>query len=229
MDKGKMIAAVVERLKIRLDEDDPAFVLVELNRLALEETVAQLLDQFDGTLSKIAAVRDGFAESGQASAQQVGEKTAEVIAATERLFKLCAEMAEATKRQLATSTKLAKDEFSNQLQTVTQQVAIEAVREGVTAEIKETAKQTKAAVVALQNAAEKRSDSTTRTVLLSTVLSLLAAGTVAAAMTYLKPSSQLTEEQKQLVARGEVLSQIYPSLDKKSQIKINQLLKENSR
>jgi len=45
LDRTKMVAAIAARLKVRLDEDDPAFVLVELNRLALEEAAASLVDQ----------------------------------------------------------------------------------------------------------------------------------------------------------------------------------------
>ena len=37
-----MIAAIVERLKVRLDEDDPAFILVELNKLAPRPRTARL-------------------------------------------------------------------------------------------------------------------------------------------------------------------------------------------
>ncbi|MCX8016898.1 MAG: hypothetical protein N2690_03185 [Rhodocyclaceae bacterium] len=58
MDKGKMIAAIVERMKVRLDEDDPAFVLVELNRLALEATAKAVVDQLEpipGKIEKAAA------------------------------------------------------------------------------------------------------------------------------------------------------------------------------
>ena len=39
LDKSRLIATIAARLKIRLDEDDPAFVLVELNRLVLDQTV----------------------------------------------------------------------------------------------------------------------------------------------------------------------------------------------
>ena len=53
MDKGKMIAAIVERLKVRLDEDDPAFVLVELNRLALEQTARTVVEQLEPLTGQI--------------------------------------------------------------------------------------------------------------------------------------------------------------------------------
>ncbi len=48
-----MIAAIVERHKVRLDEDDPAFVLVELNRLALEDTAKALVGQLEPLPEKI--------------------------------------------------------------------------------------------------------------------------------------------------------------------------------
>ena len=44
-DKTRLIAAVAARLKIRLDENDPAFVIVELNRLVLEQTVRDALQR----------------------------------------------------------------------------------------------------------------------------------------------------------------------------------------
>ena len=47
MNKAKMVATIVERFEVRLDQDDPAFVLVELNKLALEETAQALVDQIE--------------------------------------------------------------------------------------------------------------------------------------------------------------------------------------
>ena len=45
LEKSQLIAAIAARLKIRLDENDPAFVLVELNRLVLDETVRDALQR----------------------------------------------------------------------------------------------------------------------------------------------------------------------------------------
>jgi len=77
VDKGKMVAAIVERLKVRLDEDDPAFVLVELNKLALEETAQALVDQLEPIPTRIE-------QAAQALLAQVETKathrTAEAIA-----------------------------------------------------------------------------------------------------------------------------------------------------
>lgn len=53
LDRGKLVAAVVERLNVRLDQDDPAFVLVELNRLALAETAQAAVKEIGGVAEKI--------------------------------------------------------------------------------------------------------------------------------------------------------------------------------
>lgn len=37
MDQGKLIGEIVQRFGVKLDKDDPAFLLVELNRLVLEQ------------------------------------------------------------------------------------------------------------------------------------------------------------------------------------------------
>ena len=72
-----MVAAIVERLKVRLDEDDPAFVLVELNKLALEETAQALVDKLEPIPTRIE-------QAAQALLAQVETKathrTAEAIA-----------------------------------------------------------------------------------------------------------------------------------------------------
>jgi hypothetical protein len=38
MDKQKLIAEIVQRFDVKLDHDDPAFILVKLNRLVLEDS-----------------------------------------------------------------------------------------------------------------------------------------------------------------------------------------------
>ena len=42
MDRRKYIAELVEKTGIRIDEDDPAFVLVLLNRLILQDQKTEL-------------------------------------------------------------------------------------------------------------------------------------------------------------------------------------------
>lgn len=43
MDKQKLIAEIVHRFDIKLDHDDPAFILVELNRLVLEDSAQKVI------------------------------------------------------------------------------------------------------------------------------------------------------------------------------------------
>ena len=53
MNQRQLIAAVTEKLNIKLDENDPAFVLVELNRLALDEAGQHIIDQLEGIPNRI--------------------------------------------------------------------------------------------------------------------------------------------------------------------------------
>ena len=47
MERREMIAEITRRFDIKLDENDPAFVLVELNRLAMNEAGHHVLDQLE--------------------------------------------------------------------------------------------------------------------------------------------------------------------------------------
>lgn len=42
MDRSKLIALIVEKTGVKLDPDDPAFVLVELNQISLEEAAEKI-------------------------------------------------------------------------------------------------------------------------------------------------------------------------------------------
>lgn len=53
MDKAQLIAAIVAKHKVRLDEDDPAFLLVDLNQMALEATVAGIFEKKEALLARI--------------------------------------------------------------------------------------------------------------------------------------------------------------------------------
>lgn len=85
-----MVAIVAERLKIRLDEDDPAFVLVELNRLALEETAAAVVDELSGfaPASAAAATSPRGALLHRLLGRRPGAWVACVLAASGALFAL---------------------------------------------------------------------------------------------------------------------------------------------
>ena len=41
--RARLIATVAESLNIRIDEDDPGFVIVELNKLILDQSIRQIL------------------------------------------------------------------------------------------------------------------------------------------------------------------------------------------
>ena len=45
MDRAEMCAEVLRRMAVKVGEDDPAFLLVELNRLALEEAVSVVVER----------------------------------------------------------------------------------------------------------------------------------------------------------------------------------------
>jgi len=41
--RARLIAAIASRMKILIDEDDPAFVIVELNRLMMDQAIRDLI------------------------------------------------------------------------------------------------------------------------------------------------------------------------------------------
>ena len=54
LDVKRLIAEVSAQNGIRLEPNDPAFALVTLNQLVLEETVQRVLDQISATLTQFA-------------------------------------------------------------------------------------------------------------------------------------------------------------------------------
>ena len=72
MDRKKIIAELVERLDVKIDEDDPAFVLVELNALVFQELIEPLLDRLDG-LAKLPSSLD---EKARTLDDQIGRLNA---------------------------------------------------------------------------------------------------------------------------------------------------------
>ncbi len=52
MDLRALIGEVAARNQIRLEEDDPAFALVTLNQLVLEQTVAELVQQVRASMAE---------------------------------------------------------------------------------------------------------------------------------------------------------------------------------
>jgi hypothetical protein len=53
MDKQKLIAEIVQRFDVKLDHDDPAFILVELNRLVLEDSAQKIANQITQAADKL--------------------------------------------------------------------------------------------------------------------------------------------------------------------------------
>ncbi len=79
LDVNHLIGEVVAKNGIRLEPDDPAFALVTLNQLVLEETVnrlnehvSALLEQFSASLSKVEQ------RAGALLAQQVNSSRTEL-------------------------------------------------------------------------------------------------------------------------------------------------------
>ena|SRR6266403_5422235 len=64
MDRAEMCGEVLRRMGIKVGEDDPAFLLVELNRLALEEAVAVVVE-------RLAPLPNNIVEAGRALAVEV--------------------------------------------------------------------------------------------------------------------------------------------------------------
>lgn len=56
MDKRKFIADIVKKTGVKLDEDDPAFLLVELNQLMLEESTSLVTEGIDEATKKLQTV-----------------------------------------------------------------------------------------------------------------------------------------------------------------------------
>lgn len=103
LDRKRMVAEVAAKLQIRLDEDDPAFVLVELNKFALEEGAASLVSQ-------IAPLGDRFEASAKLAAEQIiGASLQQIAGAGQAERERIAAAAESARSQsLAALTKFLK-------------------------------------------------------------------------------------------------------------------------
>jgi hypothetical protein len=86
VDKRKMIGAIAERLGIRLDENDPAFVLVELNRLALEEAGRDAATALQLAVDKAAA---DLASAAAGNTKQQRDKNTRPAAGSKLLIVVC--------------------------------------------------------------------------------------------------------------------------------------------
>jgi len=72
MDRAKVCAEVLRRMGVKVGEDDPAFLLVEMNRIELEEAVSAVVEHLaplPGTIEK----------AGWALAKEVATAAASVV------------------------------------------------------------------------------------------------------------------------------------------------------
>lgn len=85
MDRRRIIAALVEKTGIKLDEDDPAFLLVELNMLLLEHRTREAARELDSAAEKFSAVAahnaDDFVSVANEALSKFIQRTRELIAA----------------------------------------------------------------------------------------------------------------------------------------------------
>jgi len=85
MDRRRLIAALVEKTGLKLDEDDPAFLLVELNLLLLDERTKEAARELDGAAEKLGAVTtrsvDDFVSVANEALSKFIQRTKELMAA----------------------------------------------------------------------------------------------------------------------------------------------------
>jgi hypothetical protein len=76
MDRDAMIAEVMRRVGVRLGPNDPVYAVVELNRLALEESVAYLLERISPLANQITTSGvELAAQIARTAARRISEET----------------------------------------------------------------------------------------------------------------------------------------------------------
>ena len=85
MDRNKLIALIVEKTGIKLDPDDPAFVLVELNKISLEEAAEKIAVDLNNAANKFERTTtqnvDNFVDVANEALSKFIQKTKELTAA----------------------------------------------------------------------------------------------------------------------------------------------------
>ena len=94
MDNARMISSVVEKFKIRLDDDDPALILVHLNQLALEESTKEVLVKLDTIYTNAGA--------------KISMQSAQIVAASDRAVTAIGAAGEAAKKKVESNGEAAK-------------------------------------------------------------------------------------------------------------------------
>ena len=72
MDRAEMCAEVLRRMGVKVGEDDPAFLLVEMNRLELEEAVSAVVE-------RLAPLPSTIEKAGWALAKDVAAAAASMV------------------------------------------------------------------------------------------------------------------------------------------------------
>ena len=74
LDTQKLIAEIAERHHIRVDPDDPVFVVVTVNQRVMEDTVREMLKVMEATLARFdASIERAEHRAGSVLAQSVKE------------------------------------------------------------------------------------------------------------------------------------------------------------
>jgi len=98
MDKARFSVAVYKRTGIPLGQDDPAFALVELNRLALAEMIEEAADRF---AERVNALPERIQSSAKLLAAEVGSQGVQRVV----------EMLRESRRTLACDTERTQERF----------------------------------------------------------------------------------------------------------------------
>lgn len=85
MDRRKLISRIVERTGIKLDPDDPAFLLVELNHLAFEESAGEVAGRIEAAAARFDEITtrnvDNFVSVANEALSKFIQRTNEIKAA----------------------------------------------------------------------------------------------------------------------------------------------------
>ncbi|MDG5824319.1 hypothetical protein [Xylella fastidiosa] len=91
MNKRQLIAAIVEKSGIKLTEDDPAFLLVDLNLMMLEKQTSEAAKQLEAATEKFNAVTthnvDDFVSVANEALSKFMQRTNEIKSSLDDLSK----------------------------------------------------------------------------------------------------------------------------------------------
>jgi hypothetical protein len=110
MDRSRLSAAVYKKTGIVIDPDDPAFAVVELNRLVIEEVAVRLAERLETLPERIQ-------ERGKALAIEVG------VQGVQRVSEVLGE----ARRTIASHTEQAKQQIADQTAKASKDLAREVV------------------------------------------------------------------------------------------------------